>query len=163
MKYLATILLILLPLVSVAEPLPYFEMVQVTTNNGPESTGVAVSVTGFLLTETNVYLQATNLSGVLQTNYFNGLASKTHIHWHDHFHPASCYLDFICEHSSDKDKTKNYLVLEEDIENPSRYISEKWILRIIDDADAKKKEKAVKDFRPGKKWKPVEVHLEDEQ
>lgn len=67
----------------------------------------------------------------------------------------------ICDHSSDKTQTKNYIVLKEDIDNPARYIAETWVLRISDDQDAKKKEKAIKDFRPGKKWKPVEKHLEE--
>lgn len=50
-------------------------------------------------------------------------------------------------------------MLEEDIDDPSRYLPEIWTLAVIDKNDAKKKEKEIKDKNKSKKWKPMKEHI----
>lgn len=135
------------------EPYLYVEMTQYVTNNAQPV---------YVLVPVDSPLDASNQMAEIAAQFFGDDAWDAFLHVHDHYHKPfiECPMLFLAQHRSNKDGCKNWLVLEEDIDDPVRCIAEKWILRITDDADAKKKEKAVKDFRPGKKWKPLETHLE---
>ena len=159
MKRVGFIVILFLCVMARAEPLPYFEMKQVVPEDMNDTNYVGVSVIDILLTNDNVYVQATNLSIELQGTYFLGLKTTTSIHWHDHYHPNPCVMELVLEHSSSTNKTDKWMMLEEDIDDPSRYLPEIWTLAVIDKNDAKNKEKEIQDRDKSKKWKPMKEHI----
>lgn len=166
MKMLAMVLL-LTCLTAQAEPLPYFEMRQVVpaATDPDETNWVGVSVENYLLTNANPQAQATNLFTELQSGIFDGLKTTAQIHWHDHYNPTPCVMEFVAEHSSSTNKTDKWIQMVEDlVQDPNfstRYLAETWTVAVTSKQDAKDKEDTIKALRPGKQWKPVKEHVKE--
>jgi hypothetical protein len=161
MKQIA-ILFLLSVCIASAEPLPYFEMKQYITNVEDKASNYfpqGIAVTGLLLT--NGMAEAITMMNSLASDpdYFgDDIAFDAYIHWHDHFNPSACRLEFVGSHRSKKDALTKYMALIEDVDNPSRFIPESWILAIDNKKDANRKEAKIKASHGDKKWKRRKDH-----
>lgn len=156
MKQIA-ILFLLSVCIASAEPLPYFEMKQYITNVEDKASNYfpqGIAVTGLLLT--NGMAEAITMMNSLASDpdYFgDDIAYDAYIHWHDHLSLTSCRMELVGSHRSKKDALTKYMMLIEDIDNPSRFIPQSWILAIKSKSDASRKEAKIKSSQGGKKWK----------